>query len=132
MAELSPKKNILSQYLEWQFFNAPGDILKAWKNFLIFNLNYFSLPTLLKTFFSPWRRYQASYGRGLNLQRWAETFTLNMMSRIIGAFLRTFFIIIGAIAEILVFIGGLIVFLCWLLLPLILVLIFLYGFKLLF
>jgi hypothetical protein len=43
--------NIVSLYLEWHFFDASRNILLAWKNFLKFNLNYFSIPLLL-IFFS--------------------------------------------------------------------------------
>lgn len=123
---------ILLQYLIWQFFDAPKAILKGWRNFLLFNLNYFSVPTLLKTFFSHWHKYSYSYGKGLSISRYFEAFTFNMMSRIIGAILRTGFIIIGILLEIFIVFLGLIIFLGWLVLPFVLIWGLVFGLNLLF
>lgn len=131
MFETILRQNIIFLWLEWQFFEAPRGILKAWRNYLKFNLNYFSVPVLLKTFFSPWRRYQYSYGRGFNLGRYFETFTFNMMSRIIGAVLRLFFIFLGLFCEIFIVFGGLVIFLGWLALPLLVLFGFWFSFKIL-
>ncbi len=105
-------------------------VLKAWKNFLSFNLNYFSIPTLLKTFFSHWKRYSYSYGKAFDIGRYFEAFTFNVMSRVIGAILRTFVIIMGLAVEIfLIFLGATVV-LVWIFLPFILIYGLIYGFKL--
>jgi len=119
------------QGLIWQFFDMPKAILKAWKNFLLFNLNYFSVPILLKTFFSHWRRYHYPYGRVFEAWRNIETFVFNIMSRIIGAILRTFFIILGLIVEIFIVLIGTVIFLGWLVLPFLLILGLIFGIKLL-
>lgn len=55
-----------------------------------------------------------------------------MMSRIIGAILRTVFIVLGLVVEILIILGGAIIFVSWLLLPLVLVLGLIFGIWLLF
>ncbi len=122
---------VLGQGLIWQFFDMPKAILKAWKNFLLFNLNYFSVPILLKTFFSHWRRYHYSYGRIFEAWRNIETFVFNMMSRIIGAILRTVFIILGLFIEVLIILGGTVIFLGWLVLPFLLILGLIFGIELL-
>ena len=114
---------IILQYITWHFIEAPYGIILAWKNFLKFGLEYFSIPTLLKTFFSPWHRYHMAYG-GWSAWQWFETFTFNMMSRIIGAMLRAFFIVVGIFTEILIFFGGIAAILAWIALP-ILIIIFL-------
>lgn len=132
MTGLSLKRSIFSQYLEWHFFDTPKAILAAWRNFLWFNLNYFSIPVLLRTLFSPWRRYQYSYGRGFKISRYFEALTFNLMSRGIGALLRLGFIVIGLLLEVIIFLAGLVVFLGWFFLPLILIAGFFYGFNLLF
>ncbi len=126
------RNNIISAFLQWQFFDVPKSILKAWRNFLRFNLNYFSVPTLLKTLFSHWRRYSYSYGKRFDPGRYFEALTFNMMSRVIGAILRTFFIIIGLLIEVFLFFAGLILFLGWIILPLLLIIFFIYGFRILF
>lgn len=125
------EKIILLQYLTWQFIDSPKAILGGWKNILSFNLNYFSIPVLLKTFFSHWRKYYYPYGKKWDPWRYFEAFVFNvLMSRLIGAILRTFFIIIGVLVEIFIILAGLVVVLAWLALPFLLVFGFIYGFKL--
>jgi hypothetical protein len=131
MAEVVKKTNILFQWLFWQFFEIPGNILKGWKNFLLFNLNYFSVPLLLKTFFSPWRRYKWSYGKGFDIKRYFESLFSNLISRTLGAILRSFLIFIGLLAEIFIIFAGAIVFFGWLILPILLAGGLLFGFKVL-
>ena len=122
---------VWGQALIWQFLDVPKGILKAWRNFLWFNLNYFSVPILLKTFISPWRKYRYSYGRVFEVWKNFEVLVFNIMSRIIGVILRTVFIIIGLLVEILIIIIGAIVFLGWLILPFLLIFGIIFGFRLL-
>ena len=124
-------QNIFIQYLEWQFSDVPKNIWAGWENCLRFNLNYWSVPLLLKTLFSHWRRYQSSYGKGFNFKRYFEAFTFNMISRVLGAIMRSVLIVLGLLTEIFVFLAGAIVFLIWLILPFLLVGGFFYGFKIL-
>ena len=124
--------NILFQYFSWQFFDVPRFILKAWRNFLVFNLNYFSIPLLIKTLFSHWRRYQWSYGRGFDLKRWIYTFFSNMISRVLGAIMRVILIFIGLLVEVFIFFAGIIVFFGWIILPLLLISGLYFSFKILF
>jgi len=123
--------SIFLQVIIWQFFDVPREILKAWKNFLWFNLNYFSIPILLKTYLSHWHKYHYPYGKIFEVWINIETFTFNMMSRIIGAILRTFLIILGMAIEILILIIGLIIFVGWFLLPIFLLVGFIFGITLL-
>jgi hypothetical protein len=126
------QQNIILQYLIWQFFDVPRQLLLAWKNFLLFNLNYFSVPLLLRTFFSPWRRYKWSYGKGFDARRYLEVFFSNLTSRILGAIVRSFLVAAGLIVEILIIFSGLIAFFGWLLLPLLLIWGFIFGLKVIF
>jgi len=119
--------NLFLQYLEWHFIDTPKAILRAWKNFLVFNIRYFSIPLLLKTFFSYWRRFRGSYGRGFDLKTYFEAFSFNMISRVIGAVMRTALIGMGLIVEILIFCAGLIVLVVWLILPFVSVMLFFLG-----
>jgi len=75
------------------------------------------MPTLIRTFFSPWHRYRYSYGKLFEIKNNLEVFIFNLMSRFIGALLRVFFILFGIIVEILIFFIGLIIFFGWLILP---------------
>jgi hypothetical protein len=124
--------NIFFQYLAWQFFDVPKAIFGAWQNCLKFDLNHWSVPTLLRTWFSPWRRYHSSYGKGFSFSRYFEAFTFNMMSRVLGAIMRTFFIVFGMMTAAAIFLAGGLVFLLWLILPALLLCSLFYGWKLLF
>ena len=123
------KNTILKQFLEWYFIETPKGILKAWKNFLIFNLNYFSFASVLKSYFSPWHSYKMYYPKSLNFQKYFEVWSFNAVSRIIGAIVRTFLIIIGIFFEVLFFFIGLTIFLFWIFWPIIFSLTFLFAIK---
>ncbi|MCK4354938.1 hypothetical protein KAW43_01115 [Candidatus Parcubacteria bacterium] len=124
--------NIIIQYLYWHYCAQARAILRAWKNFLAFNFNYWSVPLLLRTLFSYWHKYQEPYARGFDPKEYFETFCMNMISRMIGSIIRTGMIIIGIITEIIVVIAGIIIFLGWLILPIFLFSCFIYGFRILF
>jgi len=125
-------QSLFVQYLVWQFFEVPKGFLRGWKNYLRFFLHFFSLPILLRSFFSPWHGITWSYGRGFSFSRYAETIISNGFSRTIGACLRTVLIFFGLAAEILVLIIGLLSFLVWFFLPLWLIFLVIYGINLLF
>jgi len=129
MTTAAKKQNIVFQYLVWQFFDVPKDLLLVWKNSLLFNLNYFSVFSLFKTLFSPWRKYKWSYGKGFDIKRYFEVLFSNLVSRFLGAIVRSFLIFAGLTVEIFIVFLGFIVFAGWLLLPAILVSGFIFGFK---
>jgi len=124
-------QNIFLQWVFWHFLEVPGNILKAWGNFLRFNLNYFSIPLLFKTLFSSWRRYRVSYGKGFDIGRYFEAAFSNLLFRILGAVMRSSLIIIGLLVEIFIIFAGFMVFLGWLILPILLIFGLYYGFRIL-
>jgi len=126
------RQNIFILYLQWQFLDSAKNILSGWGNCLRFNLNYWSVPLLLRTWFSHWRRYKYSYGRGFSPKRYFEAFTFNAISRFIGGLMRSILIVFGIFTEIIVIVCGALVLIIWLILPLLLVGAFFYGFKVLF
>jgi len=125
-------QNIFLQYLSWHFLEAPKNILVAWKNFLKFGLNYFSIPLLLKTLFSPWHKYIWTYPRGFYPGKYLEIFISNLIFRILGAILRIFLIIFGVLAEVFIVFAGVIIFLGWLILPTLLIIGLIFGIKIIF
>lgn len=132
MEEVLKKENIFWQWISWQFFDVPKQILIGWKNFLKFGLYYFSITFLLKNLFSPWRKYYWTFPRGLDIGKIIETVFSNLLSRIIGAIVRSFYIFFGILFEILVLILGFVFLSFWFFLPLILIFVFFYGIRLLF
>jgi hypothetical protein len=124
--------NIFLLYLSWHFLEVPKNILVAWKNFLRFGLNYFSIALLLRTLFSPWHKYSWAYPRGLYIGRRLEIFFSNLILRILGAIFRIFLIIFGVSVEIFIIFTGIIVFFGWLILPVLLIAGLVFGIKIIF
>lgn len=117
--EVSRKQNIIIIWLAWHFYEAPAFLFSVWKNYLLFVLDYFSMPLLLSTLFSPWRKTAWSYSRKFVIGEYLGNIITNTFSRILGAILRLVLIIAGIMVELLVAIMGAAVMVCWILLPLI-------------
>ena len=132
MEKIAIKQNIFLQWISWQFFDVPRSILKIWRNFLLFNLNFFSIPLLLKSFFSPWKKYKWFYPRGFDIGKYFEVLISNLISRILGAIMRSFLIAIGLLIELFYFVFGFLIFFGWLDLPVFLIIGLYYGFTILF
>lgn len=122
---------ILVEYVSWHFLKAPLAIFSGWRNILIFNLSYFSVFLLLKTLFAPWRRTSWSYGKGFNVSKYFEVLASNLISRILGAIMRSFVIFAGLTTELVLIVLGPVVLLFWLVLPFSIIVSFFYGIKLL-
>jgi len=123
-------KNFLLTWLRWQYIESPRALVKIIGNFLRFNLSFFSIPLLLKTLIYPWRKYHESYGRGFDFKRFFSAFTFNSISRILGAIVRIILILIGGSMELFLLISGLIVFVMWIIYPLLLLMMLILGFYL--
>ena len=115
------RENIIGVWLLWHYYEMPKFLFLVWKNYVVFGLNYFSIPLLLKTLFSPWRKYNWRYPKGFDIKEFLNTFISNTFSRFLGALCRIVLIIIGAIAQFFIIITGPIVILSWLLIPFIIV-----------
>src|SRR3989338_1873872 len=116
------KENIVTAWFFWHFYEMPQFLLLMWKNYIWFGANFFSIPLLLKTFFSPWRRYAWRYPKGFDPGEFFSTLISNVFSRLVGAIVRSFLVIVGIIVQIFILVAGGVVFLLWILIPLILVL----------
>lgn len=120
---------IALQFIYWYLIDVPKQILRAWKNFLKFNLEYFSIPLLLKTFFSHWRRYEWVYPKGFRMGKYIEIFFSNIISRVLGMLMRIILISTGIIIEILIFFIGGIILIGWFILPILLFIGLGFGFE---
>ena len=132
MTEIVQKQNILVQWVFWYFIEIPKNILQTWKDIFRFYLNYFSTPLLLKTLFAPWKHIILSYPKGFDLGDYFEIFISNLISRSIGAILRSFLILIGILIEVLIMFFGLIMFLGWFVLPIFLIFGLYHSFRIFF
>lgn len=124
--------NIIPLFWKWYYTQGAKDILSAWRNFILFALEYFSIPLLLKTLFSPWKRDITKKPRGLDLKRLFQYLAYNTISRGIGFFMRFLTICAGILFLFMVFVLGAIFFVLWIFLPLILIGLFILSLVLIF
>lgn len=122
--------NIFIKYLEWYYLDKTIEILKGWKKYIVVYFNYFSIPTVIKTLFSPWKRITSGYGRGFDIKVFIETFIFNLMSRIIGFVIRIFFLMFSFLFQFFVLIIGFFIVIIWLVLPFIFFIAIYYSFYL--
>ena len=127
--EQARRRNIITLWFLWHFYEMPKFLFSVWKNYLKFGSNYFSIPLLFKTLFSPWRRYRWMYPKGFDIVEFFNTLISNFFSRILGAICRVILIVIGIIFQIFIFIAGILVILFWLFVPLIIITGFLIVFS---
>jgi len=78
--------------------------------------DYFSIGLLARTLFSPFRQISAGSIDGPLGVRW-RAFIDRLISRCIGALMRTFLIIFGVVAITVIGISGCIALVVWLLIP---------------
>jgi hypothetical protein len=126
--EADSKQNIFSTWFFWHFYEMPKFLFQVWSNYFMFATNLFSVPLLLKTFFSPWRRNKWAYPKGLDIANFFNTLISNTFSRALGALMRIILIIAGIFLQAFVAIAGLLVIIFWLFLPFIVVFGFLFVF----
>lgn len=107
-------------FWKWYYGEAAKNVLTAWKNFILFAVNYFSIPLLFKTLFVPWKRDFTKKPKGLDFKKLFEYIAFNLVSRGLGFLVRFSMIIAGAVFLILIIVLGAVFFILWLVLPLVL------------
>jgi len=79
-----------------------NDFFDASLNFLLFFPYFFSVTELLKTLFSPWKNIVTKKtSRGFSFSEWGTRFLFNLISRVIGFFMRLSIILFYIIFQIL-------------------------------
>ena len=112
---------IFPYYLGWHYSKGITEVFVSFRDFLYFVPRLFTIKTLLKTLFSPFQRLQEEYSGGLEIGKFLESFSVNILMRLIGFIVRTIIIIVGLFATVVTFILEIILFIVWILLPIILV-----------
>lgn len=124
--------SILHHYISWHYTKAFGEIRHVCSNFFWFVLFFFSLPQLIRSYFSPWKRMTEERGQTFNFEDLAGFIIINLISRIVGAILRTFIILAGILSLVFLSLGIILTYIFWLLAPLLLVVCMFYGLVLIF
>ena len=121
------QKNIILQFWKWYYSGAIKSLLNIWRNFIIFVREYYSIPLLFRTLFSPWRRDITRYKKGFSLKNFFETLSFNLISRGLGFLIRSITIFIGLICLLLVVLLGISIIILWIILPAILLFLIFIG-----
>lgn len=108
---------IVTVFFKWFFVEQPKQILLAGHNFLLWGWQFFSIGYFVPRIFDPWHRDISSYGRGFDLGRFLHVMGWNLISRVIGAFLRASIMLIGLAVELFLLLVFVLVFFFWFILP---------------
>ena len=118
---------ILHHYLIWHYSRAYFEFFRIWTNLLWFVVHYFSMKQLLFSWFSPWKRVTEQRTKAWDIEDMASSILINLLSRIVGAMLRTIVLVVGLAALSVLLIGGLVVYATWFLAPVLLVTLIVMG-----
>lgn len=104
----------LMGFLSWHYSEGLNSYLRRWYFLMAWVVHYFSLPLLIPTMFSPWKRLTDTEEIvGLNIEKIFEQFTFNVISRGIGAVVRLSLLFFGTLAFIPTFVVGIIGLIFW-------------------
>ena len=124
--------SILHHYLLWHYTHAFLEIFHVWTNFFWFIVNFFSIPQLFRSLFSPWKRITEERKKSFDFEDMAGVVIIGLFSRLIGFVLRGVIIIIGLFTLILLLAFLFIVYTFWLLAPAFMIGSLVYGVILMF
>lgn len=105
------------KYVTWHYTRGLRDCSVLTIGFLRGIAHFFSLITLLKTLFVPWRKLTETYRGGFDPESFFSSLVVNTLMRLVGFFVRSIVIVIGVIALIAAFFVGVALILLWLALP---------------
>jgi ATP-dependent Clp protease ATP-binding subunit ClpC len=107
-------------FFVWHYTEGLRSFFEIWKNYLEFFWHYFSINRFFETLFSAWRRDISRVAqRGLHPVLFLQAMLENIITRILGAIVKTGMIFIGLTFEILALFLGAILFFVWVSFPLV-------------
>ena len=124
--------SFFGRYVLWHYTRAFTELAQTGANLLWFIGHFFSLGTLVRTFFAPWKLMAESYPSIIDIGQFFETLIVNTLMRAVGIIMRSFLLVIGIITLLAGTLCYILAFIVWILLPLLLILSVSYGITLLF
>ena len=118
----------MAGYLDWHYREG---LSAAWRTAIagvIGVFNYFSVLELFSTLFSSWHRITDSYGRGFDPSRFFWILGGNIISRILGAVVRSAVILAGLASSVVALGLGMLWIVFWLSAPILIPLLMAWGF----
>ncbi len=119
---------IFPHYISWHYTRGLSDLIRLCKNIIWFIWNFFSIKVFLKTLLSPFKRLDVRARNKFSVEDIFSALVTNMLMRILGFILRSFFIVLGLSIEIIFIAAALVFFIVWLLVPFILLAMLVAGF----
>lgn len=109
---------LIGIFVKWYWIEMPYRIIRKTIQYIVVLSNIFSFAFLIKTFFAPWKNQLYAYpSKGFDLKHIFEVWTSNIISRIVGAFVRGFTILLGIIIVIGMGVLGAIGLIIWIFYP---------------
>jgi hypothetical protein len=108
---------ILHHYFIWHYARACKEWFHVWGNLLWFVAHFFSLSQMARSWLSPWKRMTEPRKKAWDIEEWLSAFFINVLSRLIGAVMRTVIIIVGLTTLGVLLVGGVFITLSWIVAP---------------
>ncbi|TSC67550.1 MAG: hypothetical protein CEO19_173 [Parcubacteria group bacterium Gr01-1014_73] len=124
---------LATRYLVWHYSQALTDWWRIVGNFVWFFFHMFSIGLLSRTLFAPFKRLQEERKKGSwKFEDWGGAIIINILMRFVGFGVRTVIIAIGLVFILFTIVIGVIAFVLWLILPLSVAFLLVFGFSQLF
>lgn len=124
---------IFVDYILWHYITAPREILVLLKNYSIAVWHKFLIAQHARTLFAPWHQLSARYMfPAQNPSDRIANFLVDIYIRLIAAGIRLTIIVIGLVAQVLVLVFFVGLFVAWLLWPVLFITTITRGFTLIF
>jgi hypothetical protein len=109
---------LIGIFIKWYWLEMPYKIIRKTMQYVMVLGKIFSFIFLLKTLFAPWKKQLYTYpSNGFDLKHIFEVWTSNIISRIVGAFVRVFTILLGITTIVIAGFVGTIGLVIWVLYP---------------
>ena len=109
---------LFKEYIQWHYETAVREFWEIWKNFLWFGYDFFSIPLLVRTLFSPIYRIHEKYDiRHLQIELILQSLAVNAVARVIGLIMRLVVLLAGVTFELFLILLGPVLFVVWIVLP---------------
>lgn len=117
-------------YWRWHYSRGVADILILARNYVWFMVHFFSIPLLLSTLFSPWKRLHEDKPEHFDLEGYFGALIVNILMRLFGFTFRITVITIGLVFTLLTLLLSVLGIIIWLTAPLVLVALLFLGLSL--
>ena len=119
--------DLIISYFIWHYSLALVGLFSLSRRLFLFVVDFFSVPILISSLFSPWRRMSEKRKSGFNLGNIFSVLVVNTLMRLVGFVLRGIVLIFGVIVIIVSIIMSITAFVVWLLWPMLILGFLVYG-----